>query len=59
VSSAGDVNGDGFDDLIIASSAGGPRAYVIFGTDAGFGASIDLAALTSSQGFVIDGAGDL
>jgi hypothetical protein len=46
VSSAGDVNGDGFDDLIIAG--GGPGDYVIFGTDAGFGASLDLAALTPS-----------
>jgi hypothetical protein len=29
---------------------------VIFGTGTGFGASIDLAALTPSQGFVIYGA---
>ncbi len=65
VSSAGDVNGDGFDDLIIgakyADAAGNAKtdageSYVIFGTAAGFGASLDLAALTPDQGFVIYGA---
>ncbi len=53
VGSAGDVNGDGLDDLIVDAHG---ETYVIFGTDAGFGASIDLAALTPSQGFVINGA---
>jgi Ca2+-binding RTX toxin-like protein len=65
VSSAGDVNGDGFDDLIIgalaADSVGNAKSsagesYLIFGTDAGFGAGIDLASLAPSQGFVIFGA---
>jgi hypothetical protein len=65
VSSAGDVNGDGFDDLIVGASAADAAAnakpqagesYVIFGTDAGFGTGIDLATLTPSQGFVIYGA---
>jgi hypothetical protein len=62
VSSAGDVNGDGFDDVIVGAvrgtSEGGTRtgeSYVIFGTDAGFGASLDLATLTPAQGFVIEG----
>src|SRR5262245_39024449 len=50
VSGAGDVNGDGIDDLIIGapyaaangrSSAG--ASYVIFGSDQGFRATIDLA----------------
>ena len=54
VSSAGDINGDGFDDLIIgAHYADGPGAapgtrnsagdsYVVFGSGAGFPAAIDL-----------------
>ena len=49
VSSAGDVNGDGFADLIIGAPYGDAgrrrlagQAYVIFGTAAGFG-TVDLA----------------
>ena len=66
VSSAGDVNGDGFDDLIIgAKDAEVPgiantshgRAYVVFGqSDA---AAINLsavAAVGSTLGFVINGS---
>ncbi|MDH6268130.1 hypothetical protein M2360_003535 [Rhizobium sp. SG_E_25_P2] len=67
VSSAGDVNGDGFDDLIVAAKRGDDggsnagEAYVIFGADAGFGSlvggrrALDLTTLTASQGFVIQG----
>jgi Ca2+-binding RTX toxin-like protein len=61
VSSAGDFNGDGYDDLIIgapyADLAGGPdpgSAYVIFGKPAGFG-DIDLTNLNAADGFRIDG----
>jgi hypothetical protein len=61
VASAGDVNGDGFADLIIGApfSASGD-AYVVFGHAGGFGA-IDLAAVAAGTGgFVIHGqdAGD-
>ena len=58
VSSAGDVNGDGIDDIIIgasgADSATG-ESYVIFGSAAGFDASLDLSTLDGSNGFVING----
>ena len=58
VSGPGDVNGDGYDDIIIgapygASDAG--EAYVIFGKATGFG-TIDLSNLAASAGFVIQGA---
>ena len=69
VASAGDINGDGFDDLIIgayradpAGGSGAGKSYVVFGQGTGFGASINLSAIAAgSGGFVINGqnAGDL
>jgi hypothetical protein len=62
VSSAGDVNGDGFDDLIIGAPYGDKpttnagSAYIVYGRAGGF-ANVDLKALTSSQGYVIQGNG--
>src|SRR5262249_28016168 len=65
VSSAGDVNGDGFDDLIIGAKFGdGPLnsrscagdSYVVFGKAAGFAAEIDLTVIAAGAGgFVIHG----
>jgi Ca2+-binding RTX toxin-like protein len=65
VSSAGDINGDGFDDILVGapggdnSGTGAGEAYVIFGKAAGF-TNIDLGALAPSDGFVIEAkaAGD-
>ena len=58
VSSAGDFNGDGYDDLIIGAptDANGRAgsAYVIFGKASGFG-DIDLANFSAADGFRIDG----
>ena len=58
VSSAGDVNGDGFDDLIVgapfANSATG-ESYVVFGNATGFGANLELSSLNGSNGFTITG----
>ena len=67
VSSAGDVNGDGFDDLIVGARFGDDgggnagEAYVIFGTASGFGTNvggrqvIDLTTLSAAEGFIIQG----
>lgn len=65
VASAGDVNGDGFDDLIIGAPGGDAAAngksgagdtYVVFGKAGGFGASLDLTQIAGGiGGFVIFG----
>ena len=57
VSAAGDVNGDGFDDIVIGAAyygyyASTAHAYVIFGKASGFG-TIDLTGLAASSGFVM------
>ena len=63
VSGAGDINGDGFADIIVgapASDSDTGESYVIFGSDQGFAASIDMSALDGTNGFVLRGisAGD-
>ncbi|WP_444464492.1 hypothetical protein [Rhodobacter capsulatus] len=66
VASAGDLNGDGFGDLLIGAerdSTGGSEAgavWVIFGAAPGTPVSPDLDARAPGQGFVIRGtsAGD-
>jgi Ca2+-binding RTX toxin-like protein len=54
VSSAGDVNGDGFDDLIIGAP-GANQSYVVFGKSGGFTSSLNLSDLNGSNGFKIHG----
>ena len=63
VSSAGDINGDGIDDLIIGAYFGAGYAgnsYVVFGRDTAtagdFAANLSLSALDGSNGFRIAGA---
>ncbi|WP_414573653.1 beta strand repeat-containing protein [Nostoc sp. CCY 9925] len=66
-SGAGDVNGDGFDDLIIGAGNADPngsqsgQSYVVFGKSTGFSSSLNLSSLNGTNGFAINGiaAGDL
>jgi len=58
VSSAGDVNDDGFDDLLInghGADAFLGESYVIYGRAGGFGATVSLAALDGTNGFRMRG----
>ena len=63
VSSAGDVNGDGYDDLIIGANRADPNGdlsgetYVVYGgaSAPGTGGVLDLGALDGSNGFILTG----
>ncbi|MDZ8224470.1 hypothetical protein [Nostoc sp. ChiVER01] len=61
VSSAGDINGDGIDDLIIGAPFADPndislgQSYVVFGSKGGFDAQLDLSTLNGTNGFAING----
>ena len=66
VSAAGDINVDGFDDLIIGASLVDPNgddsgaSYVVFGSDQAWTNPLSLSSLDGANGFVINGvsAGD-
>src|SRR4028118_1090620 len=61
-SAAGDVNGDGKDDLIIGAFGADPngvqnagQGYVVFGSTVGFAPSLNVSDLDGTNGFAIDG----
>ncbi len=61
VNGAGDVNGDGFDDVMVSTYYAHPNgaysgsSYVIFGKASGFDAALKLSSLNGNNGFRIDG----
>ena len=63
VSNAGDLNGDGLDDIAVGAdladsdAARSGKAYVVFGSDLGFPAEIDLGALDGTNGITLSGPG--
>jgi len=64
VTGIGDINDDGFDDFLIGapgaddSGTNAGNAYVVYGTDQGFAATLDPNTLNGVNGFVISGLGD-
>ena len=67
VSGAGDVNGDGIDDVIVGALTADPngntqagQSYVVFGSNSGFSSALDLNSLDGTNGFALNGinAGD-
>ena len=59
VGGAGDVNGDGFGDIVIGADetmlfgSDSHSVYVVFGADGGFLKNVDLLALNGTNGFAI------
>ena len=54
---AGDINGDGIDDLILGAYDSNyvHASYVVFGSRDGFDSSVSLASLTGATGFRLNG----
>ena len=61
VASAGDVNGDGFADLIVGAPGADTNhinsgaSFVVFGKQSGFASNVKLSALDGTDGFKING----
>ncbi len=60
VSSGGDINGDGYDDILVGAPASNVHgatgdAYVVFGKASGFDATLSLRDLNGTNGFRIEG----
>lgn len=64
LAAAGDINGDGFGDVVVGAPGAsegaylGGAVYVLFGGEDGLPADLDLAALDGTTGFRIDGTQD-
>ncbi|MEI7680008.1 MAG: hypothetical protein WCK07_11470, partial [Betaproteobacteria bacterium] len=65
VSSAGDINGDGFGDVVIGVTSSDPaldgnagRAYIVFGKSTGTAVNLATIAAGTGSGFVVTGNAD-
>ena len=57
VATAGDINNDGRDDIIVSVVSDSVIGYVLFGSNSAFGASFDVSNLDGENGFAITGSG--
>lgn len=57
INSAGDVNGDGINDIIMSSNCNEQESYVVFGSRIGYGSTLSVNELNGSNGFIITGSG--
>ncbi|UYV13147.1 MAG: integrin alpha [Phycisphaera sp.] len=62
IAHAGDINGDGIDDVVVSAAYGWPlgrpqagQSFVVFGRDAGFAADLDVTNLDGTNGFTVYG----
>ena len=61
INGAGDLNGDGYDDVVVSSPGAdvngdnSGQSYVVFGTAEKFAESLELSSLNGSNGFVLNG----
>jgi len=61
VAYGGDINGDGYDDIIVSATFADPngarsgQTFVVFGGSSSIGASFDLGSLDGGNGFTING----
>ena len=59
--SAGDINGDGYEDVIVGAYQAGNNGtnsgstYVVFGKASGWSSTLDLSTLNGTTGFRLDG----
>ncbi|HEY7907112.1 MAG TPA: choice-of-anchor D domain-containing protein, partial [Wenzhouxiangella sp.] len=57
-----DINGDGFDDIVIGVARGATRGrgsvYVVFGSESGINGPLDLSNLDGTNGFRIEAEGN-
>lgn len=62
VRAAGDINGDGFADLVVGAygtdfnGTDSGSAFVVFGKAGGFSSSLNLSNLNGTTGFKVNGA---